>query len=124
MEQMTIITIFCIIIEFGNHIVHGTKQGTYSHIFARNRIYQVVKQIYFLKIDIRTLYVMEECGSTKVHNDGNVTFEAEHPWVVAIFRDEKYACGGILISSLTIVTSAYCVMVSRFPRYVQNRYVL
>ena len=69
-----------------------------------------------------------ECGAGKIRELGDhgntTTFEGEHPWMVAILRDGKFACAGILVSNLKVITAARCTLdlnpKPRFLRYLHN----
>ena len=96
--------------------------------------------VVFLNTPIKSLIVPDaekehfaECGVAKIErglrDDNNATFEGEHPWMVAILRDGKFACAGILISNLEIITAARCTLdlnpKPRFLRYIiaLHRYI-
>ena len=91
--------------------------------------------VVFLNTPIKSLTVPDaekehfaECGVAKIErglgDDSNTTFDGEHPWMVAILRDGKFACAGILISNLEIITAARCTLDlnprPRFLRYISN----
>lgn len=57
----------------------------------------------------RSLYKPNNGGSdpTKVVG-GNASVVGDHPWQVALFRNNVFICGGAILDQYTIVTAAHC----------------
>ncbi|XP_070502071.1 serine protease gd-like [Chironomus tepperi] len=65
-----------------------------------------------IKTRSRILASNEPCGVPKVGIpnvvNGEVIVHGTHPWIAAIFHDEKYFCGGTLVTYKKVVSAAHC----------------
>lgn len=61
-----------------------------------------------LKLQIKTAKDKEKVGDARVVG-GKPSQPTSWPWVVAIYRNGAFHCGGVLMSESWIITAAHCV---------------